>query len=1525
MPDGGQKAASKSASVDTERRPARLSELGAAPAPALGAVHQLHRQAGNHAFASSIGSGVPLASEIRAEMEKRFGSDFSNVRIHSDSSASESAAALNAKAYAVGDNIVVNGRRHSLNGHDGRRLLAHELAHVVQQRGGGVPPDLQSAAPHEQEAARAASNVAAGAPAGPIASNTGVGVACEPEDNEFKTQSTRNSSTTFPKEDAFRVFESGPQYWLDHTPDFASKPPLQLMDEAAQIQEWLDRQNASAKSDRSIPDHIRLAQTRDQFLAEAKAKTESARRGPNSHSQTVPANGLPSKPRVLRERTSIDASRTELAAKDYDEIVEYMAHGKPSKAERTILRLQLQQLAPSADRYLNRQSRDRHSQSVTDALIPREGEGAEQLSDMAARIDSIAPVPGKPGQYSVVRGHETILMSEEEVNAIRTSALHSLEDQRGDIGSKNVGTLGDYKDLFDRSYDKHPWVGFISSLYSGEAPAEWRESLTQIVAASNGQLGQFDTLLKGARDPWQASSVKLAPIAERLASGERLSDNARRYFDYKEDKTYSGTKDALSALRGLKALGNISASVAFSPLGSALYSAVSSAAVQHEEISLGMRDHYDRLGIVLDAGVGLAAGAASKGIMSLAREAPLAVRLGAYFAGDRAVSGASTAVRQSADKLLHRSDQSWGSIARSSVDELTDVKQGIINMGMLGVGNVAHAPSNSPRHSAPTHDAAHSADSAATPEVADESKLKGEGQRLGEDQTQRSQANMTVLTQRPPKRPTLHLPVDIINDPNQGKGTLSESIVPFELYSGPDWNHLGGGETTKSSRTSLARDAGWGPKSGLDFLVEHRKTGRLVIGEQKAVDSNTFDDATAITQSLEKNVAHAQERLQKMLDTPHAEGGVHPEEAAHLREVVAKLEATREALKNQTELPPGVVFELTNIGGKGKSIGKPHVDMLADRHGRGPNAKKAYKPEFVEHLLSRTFVRDPRLAREKGRAADGLRGTDSDPDVVPAEKLLTGEAKDALARRRAGRTEEQWEKDKVKRKLADKEAAQDARKAKTAERGAALRDAQQQAKKQGAASAKQKLKQLREERSQEKSTAPKTKRQRQQADAELRREAKKHGKQVKEGAVKEFLSNRKAQDTQERNAKKAEELQRKQQRQTEREANAKRAAQEKSEAAAHESARKQAEAAGSLKVPETLSRMNAEARRQYESQVRNANMGKAAHYTNQAAAGLRAVDTYEEQRAAGKGRLEAGADAALTYLSNTNPILGAIETATQRQKKDASGQQYYGDDAVDAWLGTIGETAGGYLVPGKGWDQLLNAGANLTDAVDDHLARGRVPDQTQSNKATVRTGIDLAAEMTPSRMASQTFGGGLRAWYDVARATTGDLKGVEKFGEDAVRGRLGSIIQPWAMAADFVGNLGGSDAGTALDKTLKKTEGTTLKKLGDASGDAMYELGQSKNAKAGIYGPQAQIASMVLGMTSSMIAGDSFEKAAGKEAELSKGTPLTTVGEVLGDAAFDTVQKGKEIINEDLPAAKKRAADALHNAKQHISDLWDRL
>jgi hypothetical protein len=104
----------------------RLTDGTGSPAVAPTIVHEVLRS-----------PGQPLDAATRADLEPRFGHDFSKVRIHSDSRAAASARAVAAHAYTVGSDLVFGASRYSPRTESGRKLLAHELTHVVQQ--GGSP------------------------------------------------------------------------------------------------------------------------------------------------------------------------------------------------------------------------------------------------------------------------------------------------------------------------------------------------------------------------------------------------------------------------------------------------------------------------------------------------------------------------------------------------------------------------------------------------------------------------------------------------------------------------------------------------------------------------------------------------------------------------------------------------------------------------------------------------------------------------------------------------------------------------------------------------------------------------------------------------------------------------------------------------------------------------------------------------------------------------------------------------------------------------------------------------------------------------------------------------------------------------------------------------------------------------------------------------------------------------------------------------------------------------------------------
>jgi hypothetical protein len=147
--------------------------------PVTGAARAFAPSAAGPAVAPPIvhdvlrSSGRPLDSAVRAEMEPRFRHSFADVRVHADGRAAESARAVGAHAYAVGRNVVFGAGRYAPGSGEGRRLIAHELAHVVQQRGASasLQPKLEIGAaddPAEREADAAAERVSRGGAAGAL-------------------------------------------------------------------------------------------------------------------------------------------------------------------------------------------------------------------------------------------------------------------------------------------------------------------------------------------------------------------------------------------------------------------------------------------------------------------------------------------------------------------------------------------------------------------------------------------------------------------------------------------------------------------------------------------------------------------------------------------------------------------------------------------------------------------------------------------------------------------------------------------------------------------------------------------------------------------------------------------------------------------------------------------------------------------------------------------------------------------------------------------------------------------------------------------------------------------------------------------------------------------------------------------------------------------------------------------------------------------------------------------------------------
>lgn len=131
--------------------PERTAEPDA-PRTTESAVLRLQRAAGNDSVSALLsedepspvhevvgsGGGSPLETGTRAVLEERMGADFSDVRVHTGAKADQSARSIGAQAYTVGTDVVFSEGAYQPETPSGRHVLAHELAHVVQQKAGPV-------------------------------------------------------------------------------------------------------------------------------------------------------------------------------------------------------------------------------------------------------------------------------------------------------------------------------------------------------------------------------------------------------------------------------------------------------------------------------------------------------------------------------------------------------------------------------------------------------------------------------------------------------------------------------------------------------------------------------------------------------------------------------------------------------------------------------------------------------------------------------------------------------------------------------------------------------------------------------------------------------------------------------------------------------------------------------------------------------------------------------------------------------------------------------------------------------------------------------------------------------------------------------------------------------------------------------------------------------------------------------------------------------------------------------------------
>jgi len=269
---GGKKAVQRKAGGGAARDDAELSML--------------------HGFAPGAG-GSPLAGGIRERAESSTGADLSGVRVHTDGGAAAAAGAIGARAFTTGQDIYFGGGQYKPGTPDGDHLIAHEVAHTVQQRGGEASvqakPEVSEAGDAaEVEADRAADAIVAGTPTGALR-EAPAAMARKEDPEEAQRRAARDHNRSCPQFLKARAFFGLPirvasddalvhaverfqarHFDLDAVNGKLDAPTLQAMrDEGFESKEWLEALNQH--------DVLDLQVMRDRMQATDTSTVSSAR------------------------------------------------------------------------------------------------------------------------------------------------------------------------------------------------------------------------------------------------------------------------------------------------------------------------------------------------------------------------------------------------------------------------------------------------------------------------------------------------------------------------------------------------------------------------------------------------------------------------------------------------------------------------------------------------------------------------------------------------------------------------------------------------------------------------------------------------------------------------------------------------------------------------------------------------------------------------------------------------------------------------------------------------------------------------------------------------------------------------------------------------------------------------------------------------------------------------------------------------------------------------------------------------
>ena len=352
----------------------------------------------------AIRGGRPLPPSLQTWFEDRFHSDFSDVRLHVGPDAARTTRLLSASALTMGDHLLFSRDAYQPSSPAGRRLIAHELAHVVQQRRDGRAVIARKAADWLHGGSRPLSDI--------------------------------------------------PQM-LDQ----------ELQADLDELQEWLHRQiQGSAEEDhvRVVVRSLEAELARRKQLEVKAGKRSAKKKGLTEPDQRIGAAPLP---RILTERGSRALTDPVEIREEYNLISERLRRTDISREERELLKVARANLQPQTEALRQQEAAQRKNQQIAKALQV-DPKAADALAGLARTITEISADPQNPEQFYIYTQGERVPISRVQRDYLRKTLAselhHAYQLTKGDTEMAWDRYEGQVK------LDKDHWVvSYFAGLLGG--------------------------------------------------------------------------------------------------------------------------------------------------------------------------------------------------------------------------------------------------------------------------------------------------------------------------------------------------------------------------------------------------------------------------------------------------------------------------------------------------------------------------------------------------------------------------------------------------------------------------------------------------------------------------------------------------------------------------------------------------------------------------------------------------------------------------------------------------------------------------------------------------------------------------------------------------------------------------------------------------------------------------------------------------------------------------------------------------